>query len=94
MPSPMPTLPADHPERLALADEVHARPPEPLQTPSRATYVAVLVDAEDRESEREEEADADIAVSGHCRVSLPQQPPPVEPPPPPPPPLPPWVAAM
>ncbi len=48
----MPTLPPDHPERLALADEVHARPPEPLQTPSRATYVAVLVDADDRERER------------------------------------------
>jgi uncharacterized membrane-anchored protein len=48
----MPTLPPDHPERLALADEVHARPPEPLQTPSRATYVAVLVDADARDLER------------------------------------------
>jgi len=44
-------LPPDHPERLSLADEVHARPPEPLETPSRATYVAVLVEPEDRQRE-------------------------------------------
>lgn len=45
-------LPPDHPERLVLADEVHARPPEPLEAPSRASYVAVLVEADDRERER------------------------------------------
>jgi uncharacterized membrane-anchored protein len=44
-------LPPDHPERLVLAEEVHARPPETLDTPSRATYVAVLVDQEAREHE-------------------------------------------
>jgi uncharacterized membrane-anchored protein len=47
----MALLPPDHPERLALADEVHARPPEPLELPSRASYVAVLLDAEERERE-------------------------------------------
>jgi uncharacterized membrane-anchored protein len=41
-------LPTDHPERLSLADEVHARPPEPLQTPTRASHVALLVDADER----------------------------------------------
>ena len=45
-------LPPDHTERLALADEVHARPPEPLTTPTRASYVAVMVDPEERELER------------------------------------------
>jgi uncharacterized membrane-anchored protein len=48
----MALLPPDHPDRIALADEVHARPPEPLATPSRASYVAVLIDADDRERER------------------------------------------
>ena len=48
---PMALLPPDHPERLALADEVHARPPEPLETPSRATYVAVLVEPDERAGE-------------------------------------------
>jgi uncharacterized membrane-anchored protein len=43
--------PPDHPLRLSLADEVHARPPEPLDTPARATYVAVLVDPEQRAAE-------------------------------------------
>ncbi len=47
----MATFPADHPQRVALADEVHARPPEPLPTPSRASYVAVLVDSDARDSE-------------------------------------------
>jgi len=49
----MPLLPPDHPERLALADEVHARPPEPLVTPMRASYVAVLLDIDERELERQ-----------------------------------------
>lgn len=44
-------LPPDHPLRLSLADEVHARPPEPLDTPARATYVAVLVDPDQRAAE-------------------------------------------
>jgi uncharacterized membrane-anchored protein len=38
----------DHPDRFALAAEVHARPPVELQTPSRASYVAVLIAPEDR----------------------------------------------
>jgi uncharacterized membrane-anchored protein len=44
----MPMLPSDHPERMALADEVHARPPEPLQTPLRASHVSLLLEGEDR----------------------------------------------
>jgi len=47
----MALLPPDHPDRISLADEVHARPPEPLETPSRATYVAVLVEHADRARE-------------------------------------------
>ncbi|CAN5200693.1 DUF3422 domain-containing protein [soil metagenome] len=42
------TLPANLPERVALAEEVHARPPEPLTAPARASFVALLVDAEAR----------------------------------------------
>ena len=47
----MAILPPDHADRIALAHEVHARPPEPLETPSRATYVAVLIAPADRERE-------------------------------------------
>jgi len=47
----MPMFPPNHPERLALADEVHARPPEPVSTPARASYVAVQIDADDRARE-------------------------------------------
>jgi uncharacterized membrane-anchored protein len=47
----MSIFPPDHPQRVVLADEVHARPPEPLQTPARASYVAVLIDSEARDSE-------------------------------------------
>ena len=47
----MPSLPPDHPERFALAEEAHARPPEALDTPTRATYVAVLVDVDERSRE-------------------------------------------
>lgn len=34
-----------------LAEEVHARPPEPLETPARASYVAVLIDPDERARE-------------------------------------------
>ena len=44
-------LPPDHPERAVLAAEVHARPPQPLQAPSRASYVAVQIDSDDRAAE-------------------------------------------
>jgi uncharacterized membrane-anchored protein len=47
----MPMLPPDHPQRRALADEVHARPSEALQTPSRASYLAVLVEPQQRDLE-------------------------------------------
>ena len=45
-------LPPDHPDRRPLADEVHARPYEALETPGRATCVAVRVESADRERER------------------------------------------
>jgi uncharacterized membrane-anchored protein len=43
-------LPRDHPQRQALNDEVHARPPEPLAAPLRASYIALLGDAAEREA--------------------------------------------
>ena len=43
-------LPRDHPQRRTLNDEVHARPPEPLAAPLRASYVALLGDAAEREA--------------------------------------------
>ena len=46
-----PLLPPDHPDRAALAAEVHARPPEPIAPPSRASYVAVRIEAEARPAE-------------------------------------------
>ena len=48
----MPLIPTDHPDRFALAEEAHSRPPEALETPTRATYVAVLIEQDDREREQ------------------------------------------
>ena len=51
---PAPThalLPPDHPDRAQLAAEVHARPPEPLTAPRRASYVAVRIEADARDAE-------------------------------------------
>jgi uncharacterized membrane-anchored protein len=48
----MSMLPPDHAQRDLLAEEVHARPPEAVRAPARASYVAVLVDADQRERER------------------------------------------
>jgi uncharacterized membrane-anchored protein len=46
--SPRRRFPDDHPQRLVLANEVHARPPEPVGSPSRATCLAVLSEPEAR----------------------------------------------
>ena len=46
-------LGVQHELRRALADEVHARPSHELDTPSRATYLAVLVDPAERAHELE-----------------------------------------
>ncbi|MGD9769854.1 MAG: DUF3422 family protein [Pseudolabrys sp.] len=42
-------LPQDHPRRLELNDEVHARPPEALSVPSRLSYLALFCDAAQRD---------------------------------------------
>lgn len=53
MPTPsLLLLPPDHLDRATLAAEVHARPPEPLSAPSRASHVAVRVDDDKRTAER------------------------------------------
>lgn len=44
-------LPPEHPQRALLSDEVHARPPAALQTPSRITHVSLLIDKDAREAE-------------------------------------------
>lgn len=46
-----PPLPRDYPERFVLADEVHARPYEALETPELASYLAVLVEPGERAEE-------------------------------------------
>lgn len=44
-------LPPEHEQRQLLAAEVHTRPPEAVCAPARVSYVAVLIDAEQRERE-------------------------------------------
>lgn len=44
-------LPADHPLRAPLAHEVHARPHEALAAPVRASYLALLVEPDERPAE-------------------------------------------
>jgi uncharacterized membrane-anchored protein len=46
-------LPPDHPLRLALNEEVHARPPEALSAPLRLTFLALYSDASLRQREWE-----------------------------------------
>jgi uncharacterized membrane-anchored protein len=47
----MTMFPPDHALRITLAEEVHARPPEAVRGPARASYLAVLVDSDDRARE-------------------------------------------
>ncbi|CAN5844118.1 DUF3422 domain-containing protein [soil metagenome] len=44
-------LPPDHPQRIVLNDEVHARPPEALRSPCRLFYLALLSPPERRDED-------------------------------------------
>ena len=44
------TLPPDHDLRVALNDEVHARPPSPMAPPLRISYLTLLADGAPREA--------------------------------------------
>ncbi len=46
-------LPSDHPLRVTLNDEAHARPPEVISAPLRLTFLALYSDAAQREREWE-----------------------------------------
>lgn len=45
-------LPQSHPARIALNDEVHARPYQELKAPLRASYLAMLAEPAEREGEQ------------------------------------------
>jgi uncharacterized membrane-anchored protein len=61
-----------------MAQEAHARPPEPVQSPARASYVAVLVGADERDGElahlaslcRHHGVPPPAAAATHFRVRL------------------------
>lgn len=46
-------LPENHPQRVELNDEAHARPPEQLTAPVRISYLALLSDSSNRDAERD-----------------------------------------
>lgn len=50
-------LPKDHPQRVELNDEVHARPSEALAAPQRISYLALLSGWAERERERQRVAE-------------------------------------
>ncbi len=60
-------LPSAHPERFMLAQEVHARPPMSITSPSHVSYIAVLVDNEQRQREFEHL----VGLCEHFGVTLP-----------------------
>jgi uncharacterized membrane-anchored protein len=63
-------LPSDHPLRLELHEEVHARPSEALQTPLRLTFLALASDASNRQREWEHVRE----LAARFGVDLPDQP--------------------
>ena len=49
---PEPHQPAQHPLRVSLHNEVHARPPEAMGAPQAISRVVMLCDAAQREASR------------------------------------------
>jgi uncharacterized membrane-anchored protein len=50
---PLPLLPAQHPQRVLLHNEIHARPSEIMQAPLAITHIVMLTDAAQRDASRE-----------------------------------------
>jgi uncharacterized membrane-anchored protein len=71
-------LPPDHPQRIELHEEVHARPPEALAAPLRITFLALASDSSAREQEWQHVRalaaghGVELPASGvnHCSVDL------------------------
>lgn len=61
------SFPANHPLRLSLANEVHARPPATLATPEHVSYLALYMEG----SERDAEAQALAALGRMLNLALP-----------------------
>ncbi|WP_456378054.1 DUF3422 family protein [Thiolapillus sp.] len=62
-------IPANHPQRFQLANEVHARPYASIYIPARASHLAMLLDAEQKLKDR-------LALSTLCERYLVPPPPP------------------
>ncbi len=62
------TPPPNHPQRVQLNDEVHARPPEPLAAPARVSYLALLCDA----AQRDASFQAVVTLARTCGVAPPE----------------------
>ncbi|MEI8326544.1 MAG: DUF3422 family protein, partial [Betaproteobacteria bacterium] len=44
--------PSQHPQRIVLHNEIHARPPEPMSVPLAITHIVMLADARARAASR------------------------------------------
>ncbi|MEO1719373.1 MAG: DUF3422 domain-containing protein [Pseudomonadota bacterium] len=62
------TLPDNHPQRLTLNDEVHARPPESISSPRSITYLALFGGSQHGEDLR---AVTELATNANARVPSP-----------------------
>ena len=63
------SIPPNHPQRFQLANEVHARPFASIHIPARASHLAMLLDAEQKQEDRR-------ALSALCeRYIIPPPPP-------------------
>jgi uncharacterized membrane-anchored protein len=58
-------LPENHPQRFLLANEIHARPQDPLRPPARASYLAVEVDPGQQEQEHAHIATLCVRYGAH-----------------------------
>ncbi len=63
------TIPANHPQRFQLANEVHARPYASIHIPARASHLAILLNAEQKQEDRK-------ALGALCERYLVPPPPP------------------
>ena len=62
-------LPENHPQRVELNDEAHARPPEQLTAPVRISYLALLSPSANRDAERAHIADLAAAFGARPPAS-------------------------
>ncbi len=69
---PVVSLPAQHPQRASLHNEIHARPPESIAAPTALTHLVMVCDSAQRLHQQAQRLQATVAAFRLASPPLPK----------------------